>query len=91
MPNQIVTAGPYNYIRHPIYTANLMLLIGLLAASGSLWLVLNLVILIAYYVPTILVEETAIKQAFPEYRQYAARTGRFLPRLLATKKQIPSK
>ena len=80
LPSEIITTGPYRYIRHPIYTANLLLVSGMAVATGSLWIASNLVILVAYYVPTIRCEETAIRKRFPEYRAYAARTGRFLPR-----------
>ncbi len=82
LPKEIVTAGPYRFIRHPIYTSNLLLLISLTLTSGSLWLLLNLVILIAYYVPTIRREEKALAEEFDEYRDYMKRTGRILPRFL---------
>ena len=84
LPTEIIMRGPYRFIRHPIYTANLMLLVGVLVASGSIWIVLNLLILVCYYLPTIMREEAAISRRFPEYRQYAARTGRFFPKLRAT-------
>ena len=80
LPNQIITTGPYRFIRHPVYTSNLLLLGSMFLASGSLWITLNLGILIAYYLPTIAREEQAMKQRFPEYRQYVQRTGRFFPR-----------
>ncbi len=81
LPDRIVREGPYRYIRHPIYTSNLLLITGLLLASGSLWIVLNLIILIGYYVPTILVEERALRVNIPGYTEYAESTGRFFPRV----------
>ncbi len=80
MPTKIVMTGPYRWIRHPIYTSNLLQITGLLIASGSLWLALNLVILFGFYLPTILREEGYLKDEFAEYREYTLRTGRFFPR-----------
>jgi protein-S-isoprenylcysteine O-methyltransferase Ste14 len=86
LPSLIVTAGPYRFIRHPVYTSNLLLLIGLFLTTGSLWLVVNWLILISYYIPTILLEEAAILRSYPEYREYSNSTGRFFPRLGSIKK-----
>ena len=80
LPNQIIRSGPYRFIRHPIYTSNLLLMMGLFLLSGSVWIILNMLVLIAYYVPTIRIEERAIRSSFPEYDEYAQTTGRMLPR-----------
>lgn len=37
LPTELVASGPYRWIRHPIYTANLVLSIGLFVACGSVW------------------------------------------------------
>ncbi len=81
LPTQIVTTGPYRYIRHPVYTANLLMTAGVLLASGSLWMLLNLAILCVYYQVAMHSEETSIASRYPEYREYIARTGRIFPRL----------
>jgi protein-S-isoprenylcysteine O-methyltransferase Ste14 len=81
LPLKLVGTGPYRIIRHPVYTSNLLLMVALLLVSGSWWMLLNLVILITYYVPTIVLEERSLCGEFPEYREYARRTGRFFPRL----------
>lgn len=80
-PKHIVMCGPYRFIRHPIYAANLWLLSAMLLLSGSLWILVNLAILIAHYVPTILFEERAIAERLPKYQEYARRTGRLFPKL----------
>ncbi len=81
LPGRVVATGPYRFVRHPIYTANLLLLVALAMVSGSCWLLVNLAILVLYYVPTIRQEENAIGNAIPEYREYMKRTGRLLPRI----------
>lgn len=80
-PKHVVEQGPYRFIRHPVYAANLWLLFAMLLLSGSLWIVVNLATLIAHYVPTMILEERAIAERLPEYREYARRTGQLFPKL----------
>jgi len=81
--HQLVTAGPYRFVRHPIYSANLALWLG--AALGTL----NLLLLAAW--PLFLAgnrlevaaEERLLAARFGEaWQGYAARTGRLLPRFV---------
>ncbi len=81
LPTEIVTSGPYRYIRHPVYTANLLMTGGVFLASGSLWLVANLIVLMVYYRFATHSEESSISAQFPEYGEYMKRTGRFFPRM----------
>jgi protein-S-isoprenylcysteine O-methyltransferase Ste14 len=79
----LVTSGPYRWVRHPMYSVIFLGLLGfvLLAANGLLavlW-VGGLTAIIARRLPH---EEAAMREKFgEEYRAYAARTGRFFPRL----------
>lgn len=81
MPVRLVERGPYRWIRHPIYTANVALLLALAMASTSGWLALNALMLFGFYRQAALREEHELATEWPEYRDYAARTGRFLPGL----------
>jgi len=79
----LVTSGPYHLIRHPIYTAFLLILGSTLLISAN-WL-----IGVAWIALTIL--EIASRMGFEEslmleyfgqqYRDYMKTTGRLLPRL----------
>ena len=82
LPDSIVRNGPYAWIRHPIYTANLLALLGLTLATGSGWLLLNTVLVGASYMISAQREEQALRAARPDYSEYARQTGRFLPRRL---------
>lgn len=81
--HRVIRAGPYSRIRHPMYTANVLLSLGIALTFLSLilWLPVALVILLADRRAR---EEERMFSASPRlgagYGEYMARTGRFLPR-----------
>ncbi len=77
----LITNGIYQYIRHPIYTGDILLLVGLELALNS-WLVLGVIILFAVVIKQALAEENLLTQAIPAYRTYCRRTKRFIPFIL---------
>lgn len=79
LPEQsLMTGGIYRYIRHPIYTGDIVLLVGLELALNS-WLVLAVIIPLVIAVKQALSEEALLRQAFPSYQAYCDRTKRFIP------------
>jgi len=79
LPDQsLVTNGVYRHIRHPIYTGDLLLVIGLQLALNS-WLVLPFLLLIPIVYHQAAAEEVLLTKAFPDYAAYRARTRRFIP------------
>jgi|SRR5271165_2045898 len=79
----LVTSGPYRYVRHPMYSAFLLMFIGmgLLAANWFIGAggVLLVVLFMVFRTPQ---EEAMMVNAFgDQYRRYAETTGRFFPRL----------
>ena len=77
----LVTAGPYRWIRHPMYAAGL-LFTGALAADRctplrvGLWLAL-----VAVLSAKLAREERFLRARFPGYAEYARRTRRLVPGL----------
>lgn len=77
----LVANGIYRYIRHPIYTGDVLLLVGLELALNS-WLVLGISIPLLVVIRQALAEEAVLSRAFPGYEAYCMRTKRFIPFLL---------
>lgn len=75
---QVVSRGIYRYIRHPIYTGDLLLLLGLELGLNS-WLVAGLVLLAPVVVWKALKEERMLARGLPGYLDYCRRSKRFLP------------
>jgi protein-S-isoprenylcysteine O-methyltransferase Ste14 len=78
--HQLVTGGPYAYVRHPIYTGFLGAGIGtaLVVGSASGWLGV-LAMLLAFFI-RIPREESLMTAQFPaEYPAYKARTKALIP------------
>ena len=49
---QLATNGPYSIVRHPLYTGNLLLLIGFTFASGQWWALIVAGLFWWFYYPT---------------------------------------
>jgi protein-S-isoprenylcysteine O-methyltransferase Ste14 len=79
----VVTAGPYRWIRHPLYAFWLPVTVGWGAAASNWFIIVSgtalIFVLAVIRVPR---EEAMMLQAFGEsYRRYMTCTGRFIPRL----------
>jgi len=77
----LVTSGPYRWVRHPLYTGELVAAAGVAILVGTPWAVLVWLALLGLQLFRTRYEEAVLTAAFPEYQTYAARTGRLLPRL----------
>lgn len=89
---ELVTGGPYRWVRHPLYTTGIALLgaIGLMLGSWFVLIFDALVLLLMRFV-VIPMEEEALLQKFGEaYRGYMRGTGRLLPGLRRRSSSTPS-
>ena len=79
--HRIIAEGPYRWLRHPAYSASILVTVGLPLALGTLVGVLvTLVLAFAIYLYRISVEERALTQRFgEEYRSYRRRTWALVP------------
>lgn len=75
----LVTSGPYELVRHPLYLGELAAMAGLMIASPSPRnLAAGAVFALAQF-GRMHLEEAALTREFPEYADYAARTPRLVP------------
>lgn len=78
----IATTGPYARIRHPQYVGFVLIMFGFLLQWPTLITLVMFPILVTMYARLALREERESLAAFGEaYRQYMARTPRFVPRI----------
>ena len=79
--HQVVTRGPYRYVRHPSYTGIAMVLAGIALASGDVWSLLAVAVLGgAGLAVRIRAEERQLTQALgAEYERFAAGRKRLVP------------
>ncbi len=83
--HRLISQGPYRYIRHPMYTALLILSVGMALITANLLLALLLIgTTMAMYLARVADEEAMMIERFgDEYHSYMRRTGRLFPRLRA--------
>jgi methanethiol S-methyltransferase len=79
---QLVTSGPYAYVRHPQYVGFIAIISGFLIQWPTLITLLMAPILIIRYIRLAKREEAAAMRRFPqEYRAYMARVPAWMPAL----------
>lgn len=87
----LVTTGPYRYVRHPLYSAGIVLFSSITLVSAN-WILGLLGIgfqLFIMYLRTPLEEKMLIVHFGDEYQQYMKRSGAFFPKLNVIRQDLP--
>ncbi|MDR3568569.1 MAG: isoprenylcysteine carboxylmethyltransferase family protein [Syntrophobacteraceae bacterium] len=77
----LVTSGPYRLVRHPVYVGEILAALGLVVWAATIAKTLVFLALIGCEVYRALQEEKLLMEIFPEYKEYASHTARFVPGL----------
>jgi protein-S-isoprenylcysteine O-methyltransferase Ste14 len=87
-PRQLVTTGPYRFVRNPLYVGNIVIGVGATIASEVIWLApVTLIWWIVVYSFVVRYEEShLLEQHGEEYRKYMAEIPRWFPRHLSLKR-----
>ncbi|WP_292668853.1 phosphatase PAP2 family protein [Mesorhizobium sp.] len=78
---RLVTAGPYQIVRHPLYACEAIVLLGIVLSNPT-WATIAIgAIALAFQYRRIVNEEKVLRAAFPEYSAYARTTRMLIPSL----------
>jgi protein-S-isoprenylcysteine O-methyltransferase Ste14 len=76
---RLVTSGPYRWVRHPLYAAEEIAILGLFMQFASVWTALLLFAQIVFQLRRMHNEEVVLSAHFPEYHAYRRNTARLVP------------
>lgn len=76
---ELCIKGPYQIIRHPMYTSVLLFLSGLLLADFSFFRLAVLFVVTVDLLIKIEVEEKILKSKYTKYQQYTTNTKKIIP------------
>jgi protein-S-isoprenylcysteine O-methyltransferase Ste14 len=79
---ELVTSGPYRFVRHPIYSGILLGMLGT-AVAINLYFLLAVGLALVYFGYSATVEERLLSKSFPDaYPRYRAHTKMLIPYVL---------
>jgi protein-S-isoprenylcysteine O-methyltransferase Ste14 len=78
---KLVVGGPYAVIRHPLYLAEQVALVGVFIQFASLPTALLITAQFAFQIQRMRNEEAVLLRCFPDYATYMASTARLIPGL----------
>jgi protein-S-isoprenylcysteine O-methyltransferase Ste14 len=83
---EVIVAGPFAYVRNPLYLGNIFLYLGVGVMSNALfpWLLLVAAFYFVFqYYHIVVLEEEFLRSTFGDsYKDFAKNVPRFLPRLI---------
>ncbi|MGD0116042.1 MAG: isoprenylcysteine carboxylmethyltransferase family protein [Dehalococcoidia bacterium] len=78
--HELIERGPYRYVRHPLYSGMLLMLIGLAVWIANVWVLVILAICVLGILTRAHQEEALLTRHFPiAYREYKRRTKALIP------------
>lgn len=75
----LAAKGIYKHARHPMYTAVLLICLGVAVGAGNIQTYVVVLALLMFFEVKTRSEERYLVETYDGYADYAARTGKFLP------------
>jgi len=75
----LITGGIYKFIRHPMYLSVILMTIGYCICIFSIYSMISIFVILAFFNIKIIFEEKALKDRFSEYEDYKKSTYKLLP------------
>ena len=78
---KLITTGPYQYVRHPLYVAEAMAIVGVFLTFLSWPAALIVIAQLGFQLVRMHYEENVLRSTFPDYATYAQHTARIIPKI----------
>ncbi len=72
--HSVVAAGPYRFVRHPMYAGAILLYVASPFVVGSYWALAVAGVIVALYLWRTAMEDRTLRRELPGYDEFAART-----------------
>jgi protein-S-isoprenylcysteine O-methyltransferase Ste14 len=72
--HQVITSGPYRFVRHPMYASNILFFPSIPLLLGSWWALIPAVIIMGLFILRTYLEDKTLQAELPGYKEYAQRT-----------------
>jgi protein-S-isoprenylcysteine O-methyltransferase Ste14 len=69
----VCDSGPYRFVRHPGYAGNMLPMLGIVLALGSVWTLIPVAVALIITVIRTALEDQTLQEELPGYRDYAQR------------------
>lgn len=77
--SSIITAGPYRFVRHPMYLAALLFIWTGVIVHIAMWTLAIGIVVTAVVVARVVAEDGLLRGKYPEYGDYARSTKALVP------------
>jgi protein-S-isoprenylcysteine O-methyltransferase Ste14 len=71
--HQVISTGPYRFVRHPMYVGVILWVIGVPLVLGSTWALVPSVLVIALFFVRTALEDRTLQKGLPGYKEYSER------------------